>query len=323
MSISVVMPCYNRADIIGRSIRSVLDQTVAVDEIIVVDDGSEDGSAEVARKCSDIVRVIEQENAGAAAARNRGIRESRGDWIAFLDSDDEWTRNKIERQLEAAERFPQAKLIFCDTRVLTGDQVTMPSRFALGGLYGAEVDSEGDLALYDRSLFERMITQSRVITSAVMVRNHLLELEFAEHIWGSEDWYLWLRLALRYPFASVDQLLVTMHMQGDNISAKKAKLYRNDVKVLEELSESDLLTASERQAILRQIQERSHGAAYFSLLHGDTKQARPYIAKMSTRDIGWWRVQMYRMAGHVPGRILRWYGKSRLAQLAKQSSMMI
>jgi glycosyltransferase involved in cell wall biosynthesis len=300
MSISVVMPCYNRADILPRSIESVRQQTHAVDEVVLVDDGSSDGSADVARKYGDLVRVLEQENAGAAAARNKGIREAKGDWIAFLDSDDVWDSTKIEKQLATAERFPQAKLVFCDTVVYTGDEITMPSRFGLGGLYGAEVEKDGDMALYDRALFKRMITQSRVITSAVMVRNDLPELEFAEHIWGSEDWYLWLRLALRYPFASIDQLLTTMYMQGDNISGRKGKLYRNDVKVLKELLEEDEITESERQALARELRDRRIGAVYFSLLNGETKPARRLISEIEETDLDWKHRQLYRIVSYLP-----------------------
>jgi glycosyltransferase involved in cell wall biosynthesis len=306
MTVSVVIPCYNRASILGRSLRSALAQTVVPDEIIVVDDGSRDGSADVARSFGDRVRVIEQPNAGAAAARNRGIVAARGDWIAFLDSDDEWDATKLERQLAAAARYPQARLIFCDTQVRTENNVVMASRFALGGLRGVEINKDGDDAAYDRSLFRRMLTQSRVITSAVMVRRELPELKFPEHIWGSEDWALWLTLALRYPFASVDALLVTMHQQGDNISARKGRLYRNDVKVLEELAEDPSITPAERDAIVDEASRRRIGAVYHSLLRGEGLEARQLLAKIKTADLGWRRSRVYLLLSYCPSVLLWW-----------------
>jgi glycosyltransferase involved in cell wall biosynthesis len=99
--ISAVIPCYNAAAYIGETIRSVLAQTQVPDEILVVDDGSTDGSFDVASQFGHPVRVIRQPNAGECAARNRGLDEVRGGWVAFLDADDVWEPTKIERQAEA------------------------------------------------------------------------------------------------------------------------------------------------------------------------------------------------------------------------------
>jgi glycosyltransferase involved in cell wall biosynthesis len=102
MKISAVIPTYNRQAHALRAVDSVLAQTVPVDEIIVVDDGSADGTAEAIRAChGSRVIVIKQENQGVSAARNTGFRAARNEWIAFLDSDDIWLPTKIERQIEA------------------------------------------------------------------------------------------------------------------------------------------------------------------------------------------------------------------------------
>lgn len=102
MKVSALIPTYNRRTQVTRAIESVLAQSVPVEEIIVVDDGSTDGSAEAIRSCyGSRVAIYRQENAGVSSARNRGIREAQGEWIAFLDSDDVWLPTKIERQLEA------------------------------------------------------------------------------------------------------------------------------------------------------------------------------------------------------------------------------
>lgn len=106
MKVTALIPTYNRRRQVLSAIDSVLAQTAPVDEIIVVDDGSTDGTAEAvcSRHGSD-VRVFRQGNAGVSAARNRGLREARGKWVAFLDSDDVWLPTKIERQFEALAAF--------------------------------------------------------------------------------------------------------------------------------------------------------------------------------------------------------------------------
>ena len=274
-------------------------------EIIVVDDGSSDRSAEVARSYGASVRVITQPNAGAAVARNTGIRAATSDWIAFLDSDDVWAPDKLELQANAAARFPSAGVIFCDTIVLHGDETVLASRFGLGGLFGMEVESDGPFARYDRGLFARMLKQSRVITSAVMVRRDLSGLAFPEHIWGSEDWALWLQLALRYEFASVNQILVTMYQQGDNISSRKAKLYRNDLSVLEDLLADQPISADERAQVEFLLRQNRVGATYFSMLNGDSHELRELLKRVDVSDLGRARYFAYRLISWVPTRISR------------------
>jgi glycosyltransferase involved in cell wall biosynthesis len=99
LSISVIIPTFNRIDVLPKAIESVLAQTIIPDEIIVVDDGSTDGTAEMIQSDYPKVSVLVQENAGVSSARNAGISVSKGDWIALLDSDDEWFQKKLERQM--------------------------------------------------------------------------------------------------------------------------------------------------------------------------------------------------------------------------------
>ncbi len=106
MRISVVIPAYNAGRYIGRAIDSVLAQTRPAEEIIVVDDGSTDNTAEIAGAYGDRIRFIRQENAGASVARNTGIAAATGNWIAFLDADDEWLPEKLRLQTEHLERNP-------------------------------------------------------------------------------------------------------------------------------------------------------------------------------------------------------------------------
>ena len=119
-TISVVIPTYNRAAKAQKSVESALDQTFSDLEVIVVDDGSADNTRDViAQSFGDRVRYFYQSNQGASAARNKGIAEARGEWIAFLDSDDGWERDKLEWQLKTLEQFaPQCGGCYTDVRLI-------------------------------------------------------------------------------------------------------------------------------------------------------------------------------------------------------------
>lgn len=293
-TISVIIPCYNREDILPRAIGSVLNQSVAVHEIIVVDDGSSDRSAHVARQFGGLVKVLEQPNSGAAAARNLGIRHAEGDWIAFLDSDDKWVADKLEKQIQCSKRYPEAKLIFCDTQTIDDEGVAMPSRFALGGVHENADQVEREFILLRSDLFRTLLTQSRVITSAVMVCNGLANLEFAEDIWGSEDWYLWMELSKDYRFAAVDEILVTMYQQGDNISGKKGKLFRNNIEVLNRLEKNEP-EDSEVCGYIKDLRKRiGIGAIYYSILAGEFTDAKTLI-KSGDHSLNWYKQMQYQL----------------------------
>lgn len=111
-SISAIIPVYNGARYLGQAIESVLAQTRPADEVIVVDDGSEDGSAEVALSFGPAIRPVRMKHAGGSAATNRGVSEARGRWIAFLDADDLWTPRKLEIQAGAAEKPDAPVMLF-------------------------------------------------------------------------------------------------------------------------------------------------------------------------------------------------------------------
>ncbi len=112
MKISVVIPAYNAEQTIGRTLDSVLAQTRAADEIIVIDDGSADATADIIRTYGGKVRLIQQENAGVSVARNAGIEAASGDWIAFLDGDDEWLPDKLKYQSEHLQQRPELTWIY-------------------------------------------------------------------------------------------------------------------------------------------------------------------------------------------------------------------
>jgi len=114
MRISVVIPSYNRRHTLERALQSVFDQTSPVDEVILVDDGSTDGSSEMVRQLFPEVKVLTQPNLGVSAARNRGIAAARFAWIALLDSDDSWLPQKIDQIRRAQKLEPDFVLYHSD-----------------------------------------------------------------------------------------------------------------------------------------------------------------------------------------------------------------
>jgi GT2 family glycosyltransferase len=125
-SVSVIIPAHNRADVLPRAVKSVLTQTYKPLEVIIVDDGSNDRSAEVCLSYPDTVRYVRQTRSGAAAARNRGIKEAVGDWIAFLDSDDAWVPQKLEVMLSLLHAFPDAKWALSGFSVVDVEDQPLP-----------------------------------------------------------------------------------------------------------------------------------------------------------------------------------------------------
>lgn len=121
-TVSVVIPCYNAAPFLRETIDSVLNQTRPASEVIVVDDGSTDDSAAIAASYGPPVRVIRQENQGESVARNRGMDEAQGDWVALLDADDRWLPHKLERQIDALREAPDDAVCVYSDFVLFGSE---------------------------------------------------------------------------------------------------------------------------------------------------------------------------------------------------------
>jgi glycosyltransferase involved in cell wall biosynthesis len=206
MKISVVIPTYNRRTQVLRAIDSVRAQTVPVDEIIVVDDGSSDGTTgEVQSRYGSGVRIFSQKNGGAAAARNRGIREAQGEWTAFLDSDDVWLSTKIERQLETLTRLGgEFGVCFTDS-VFEGNPGKKLSRFQEVGLQNAQ-----RFGVLDEPVKWIVAWQNPFYIPSVLVRRRLLQDVgcFDQALVLGEDTDLLFRLSFRTRFCFVAEQLV-------------------------------------------------------------------------------------------------------------------
>lgn len=204
-SISVVIPTYNRANYLALSVQSVLEQDVPVLEILIVDDGSSDDTAEVVARLPGPIRYLPQKNAGPAAARNRGIRAAEGDWVALLDSDDLWEPGKLRRQLELANADPRIGMVHGAARII--DQAGK-----LTGVLWSKPSYRGDC-------FEQLSIANGVNASSVLVKRTLLEQVggYDERFVALENWELWLRLSRHCHFAYSEQPLSRYRLHGGNL----------------------------------------------------------------------------------------------------------
>lgn len=212
MKVSTIIPAFNRRDYLPRAIDSVLAQTVPVDEIIVVDDGSTDGSAGlVESRYGNRVRVVRQANSGVAGARYRGIQEARGEWIAFLDSDDEWLPGRNAELLGAAERVPpDVAWVFGALRVVTdtGEGLTL---FEKHGLVVEE-----NPHVFTDSIAIQYPYQFPMLQASFIRRSALTELNcFSEGLRSDDDLLASFQIACRYKFAAIPSVVGKYHRTSD------------------------------------------------------------------------------------------------------------
>ncbi len=212
MKISALIPTYNRRDYVQRAIQSILAQTVPVDEIIVVDDGSTDGTAEeIERVFGNRVRVVRQVNQGVAGARHRAILEATSDWVAFLDSDDEWTPDRNRILLQAIANVPaKVAWIFGNTQDVTDakDGSTQYEKHALRITGPVQVIEDGLSVQYP--------WQFGLLQSSVIQRDVLKELKcFSEKLRYTEDRLAGIQVACRYWFAAVPETVTKLYRTSD------------------------------------------------------------------------------------------------------------
>lgn len=222
--ISVVLPTYNRARVLRRAIDSVLNQTFQDLELIVVDDGSTDGTNAILKSYSDRIRVVVlNNNVGPCRARNVGIQASSGELVAFQDSDDEWLPNKLEVQVNRM-----------DSMVVSMHRPLGASYTRIAVKITEEIDRyvppHGYPEQLKGNLYSQLLKANLVGTPTLLVRRQVLDDigMFDESLSQLEDWDLALRIALKYDFDFVDEPLIISHFSPDGVNSRRdsTALYR-------------------------------------------------------------------------------------------------
>lgn len=232
--ISVIIPTFNRAHTLPRALDSVLAQTLKPKEIIVVNDGSTDDTNVVLSHYSGLY-VINQQNHGVSTARNAGIAKAEGEWVVFLDSDDEWCPEKLEKQWSAVCK--NDKLI-CHT-----EEIWIRN--------GKRVNPMKKHQKYGGWIYEKCLPLCMISPSSVMIHKSVFENVglFDESLDVCEDYDLWLRICVKYPVLFLDEpLIVKYGGHEDQLSRKHWGMDRFRVKALEKMLDSDDLNQDQRNA---------------------------------------------------------------------------
>lgn len=240
--VSVIVPTYNRRELLARAIDSILAQTVPVDEIIVVDDGSSDGTEQMlAARYGDRIHHVWQANAGVSVARNRGMAMANGSYIALLDSDDLWHPDKNARQLEWLERHPDYDMVLCDVERVDADG------HPLGVLRRRDTIRE------DGRVLRWLIHDPALVPASMMMRRRVYKRigGFDESLRTAEDLEYHLRIARHFQIGVIEETLVVAMRDHDGLSALPTT---NDdyVRVMEETlaSVADEVEDGERRRAL-------------------------------------------------------------------------
>lgn len=237
VKVTVIIPTYNRQAMLARAVESVRNQTFGDWELIVVDDGSTDQTEEMARAWADVT-FIKSDNRGVSHARNLGARHAKGEWLAFLDSDDEWLPGKLEAQLHLTENF----------QIIHGEEVWRRN--------GQEVLQKKKHAKSGGRIFSRAAEICFVAPSSVLINRDLFlsSKGFREDFPVCEDYEYWLRLSSKHEFGYVSEPVLIRHGgHGDQLSMKFKAMDYYRVKALVPFLENEDLSAEERAGVATQL----------------------------------------------------------------------
>jgi glycosyltransferase involved in cell wall biosynthesis len=257
-TVSVIIPTYNHAAFLPEALENVFAQTCSPLEIIVVDDGSTDETAEVLRAYEGRIRVLSQANRGVAAARNAAAAVASGELLALLDADDAWLSTKLERQVARLDSEPEIGLVHCGVAEVDGR----------GRQFRARLDGMEGWVATEMLFFRRGVILGGG-SAAVIRRAAFLEVGgFDEALSTSADWDLYYRLARRYPVGFVREVLVRYRVHGGN-------MHRNVHAMARDMLAAYGKAFGERDPELQRLRRRAYGRLH-AMLAGSFFRAGEY-----------------------------------------------
>jgi glycosyltransferase involved in cell wall biosynthesis len=296
--VSAIIPTWNRRDLVSHAIRSALAQTRAVEEIIVVDDGSTDGTGEaLAAEFGDRIVYVRQANAGVSAARNRGMAMARGRYLALLDSDDEWLPEKTARQVEWLDAHPDFGMVLCDVERIDAER--------------RRIDFLGRRAILpqDGWVLPQVLANPALAPVSAMFRREVYDDigGFDESLGTAEDLDFHLRVARRWQIGVVDEPLARAIRGHDGLSAL-SRTYEDYTRVIER--------AVAAAVDVVDLADREHALAATYL-----RNARGMLFENRWRDAWQWGHKAWRTsrapAVRRDARALAWLALRRLANSAR------
>ena len=262
--VSVIVPVFNREKLVGRSIDSIIAQTYPNIEVIAINDGSTDGSLEILKKYADShpgnFLVVDQQNAGQVRARNNGIKQARGEYIAFLDSDDTWDPQKLAKQLPLFKG--NVGLVYCGIHEVDPDEKVINTIPCEQGLRG--------------NIYQQLLVKNRMTGGTVVVSRIALETVgwFDESFQAAENWDLWIRIARLFQVEYVDEPLLNYLKHSGNMSCDSGKMSCAAWDILQKH-----LPPSARKGVLKRAYNQAYSNYYYNqavvnFSNGNYPQAR-------------------------------------------------
>ena len=265
--VSVIIPTYNRESFISEAIQSVLDQTYKDFEIIVVNDGSIDNTIEVLERFKNKIKVINQSNSERAVSRNNGVKNSSGEYIALLDSDDLWIEDKLQKQVEVLDKMKDIILTYGQSYRINekGKKIKIAKRQTKG---------------FSGNVFENLLYRNFIVSATPMIRREYFEQTsgFQTKYIPYEDWEFWIRFSLFGKFYFLDEPLAyyRIHPEQSVKIASAEKIEKATTLLLED--------SFSLKKIEEDIKRKSLGLAnlrfcYWYLLANDRDKAKEKIKK--------------------------------------------
>src|SRR5215467_12464584 len=269
--VSVVIPAYNCARYIEEMLESVLNQSYRAEEVIVVDDGSTDGTRSVLEKYCNLIKYIHQENAGEPAARNTGIRQASGNCIAFLDADDFWLPDKLKIQMDYLEKHPEVALVYSDMKI-----------FDETGIVHESVKEWLKMSPPSGYIFRELFAETLFGSGTVIFRKACIDQVgfFDETFLVGSDYEMWLRMARHFKFGYVDKPLLMYRHHATMATRGLGRALQNGVpwegRVIDKLLTLYPEVEKElgRSAVRRRLARPYLYLGLSSLSHGNHVEAR-------------------------------------------------
>jgi len=314
--VSVIIPTFNRANYICQAIDSVLAQTYQDFEIIIIDDGSADNTKKVLSKYESTIKYYYQGNKGVSVARNRGIQEARGEWIAFLDSDDIWLPEKLHWQHEILEMHPSINFIFTDLEqfnesgVVRTSMMRSQSQQPKGSFKRKILDEEfNNGGILIGNLYEEMLLLGNIpSTPTVIVKKICLEEVgfFSEDLSIAEDSELWLRISSKYSMLYFNKITVRARVSDEGLSGtldRRSYRYREwDGHMLEIHLKGCL--KSQKSLIKKRIAQSYRIVAWGYFDNNKLKEAQRLFLRSLNYNIFQIKVYLYLAVLLLPGKII-------------------
>ena len=266
--ISAIIPTFNRAHLLPRAVDSILSQTLPPHSVIIVDDGSTDGTEKLIKKNYPEIKYLKQDNLGVSAARNAGITATSCEWLAFLDSDDEWLPEKLARQMEVLNLAPAMKICHSDEIwIRNGKRVNPLKKHSKSGGW----------------MFKKALPICCISPSSAMIHRSVFDNVglFEESLPACEDYDLWLRVTSSYPVLYISEKLVVKHGgHQDQLSGKYWGMDRFRIQALEKIILSGNLSNENLNDAKQMLQEKTKIFSNGARKRGRTAEAEKCEQRM-------------------------------------------